>query len=95
MQIIDGKKTSQEIKDELKEEISKSDEVLIEVRNKIFKGDTLEVISAGRKSFAIKVDYIINSEGEEVDAAPHPKEKVIIPASKAVKKGDLLRRAKD
>jgi putative protease len=72
-----------------------SSEIVVEVRNKIFKGDTLEAAVPGRKSFEINVDYIINSDGEEVESAPHPKEKVIIPCSKEMKKGSLLRRKKD
>ena len=72
-----------------------SNEILVEVRNKIFKGDQLEVVTPGRKSFTIDVDYIINSDGERVDSAPHPKQKIIIPALESIEKGALLRREKD
>jgi len=72
-----------------------NNEILVEVRNKIFKGDQLEVVTPGRKSFTIDVDYIINSDGERVDSAPHPKQKIIIPALESIEKGALLRREKD
>ncbi|MFW6274142.1 MAG: peptidase U32 family protein, partial [Halanaerobium sp.] len=78
----------------VKQTMPESKEILLEVRNKIFKGDILEAAVPGRKSFDLKVDYIINSDGEKVEAAPHPKEKVIIPCSEKVEKGSLLRREK-
>ena len=74
--------------------MSENNEILVEVRNKIFKGDELEVVTPGKKSFTIDVDYIINSDGERVESAPHPKQKIIIPALESIEKGALLRREK-
>lgn len=71
-----------------------NNEILVEVRNKIFMGDELEVVTPGKKSFTIDVDYIINSDGERVESAPHPKQKIIIPALESIEKGALLRREK-
>ena len=69
-------------------------EVLVEVRNKIFKGDQLEFIVPGKKTFTITADYLINEEGEEIEAAPHPKQLVRIPLEREVPAASLIRRKK-
>ena len=70
-------------------------EALVEVRNKIFTGDKLEIITPGEYGLSLEVDYIINSDGKEVEAAPHPKELIRIPSKKEIKAGSLLRREKE
>ncbi|ADQ14882.1 peptidase U32 family protein [Halanaerobium hydrogeniformans] len=79
----------------VKKNLKDKNEILVEVRNKIFKGNSLEVLSPGEKSYTIEVDYIIDSDGNQVEAAPHPKELIIIGTEKAVKTGSLLRREKN
>jgi len=73
---------------------SENKEALIEVRNKIFKGDDLEFIVPGQKTFTIKAEYLINEEGEEIEAAPHPKQLIKIPLNREIPAGSLLRREK-
>ncbi|PTV99073.1 putative protease [Halanaerobium saccharolyticum] len=70
-------------------------EAIVEVRNKIFKGDQLELVVPGQKSFTITADYLLNEEGEEIEAAPHPKQLIKIPLASEVPDGSLLRRQKE
>jgi putative protease len=70
-------------------------EAVIEVRNKIFKGDELELVVPGQKTFTINADYLLDEEGAEIKAAPHPKQLIKIPLTKEVPVGSLLRRQKE
>lgn len=72
-----------------------SHEAVIEVRNKIFKGDELEFIVPGQKTFTVKADYLLDEEGAEIAAAPHPKQLIKIPLAEEVPAGSLLRRQKE
>ena len=74
---------------------SEENEAVIEVRNKIFKGDRLEFIIPGKKTFTITADYLIDEEGQEIEAAPHPKQLIRIPVKSEINAGSLLRRKKD
>ncbi|AZO95701.1 U32 family peptidase [Halocella sp. SP3-1] len=69
-------------------------EAVIEVRHKFFKGDLVEIMGPGLKSFLNKIDYIISEDGEMVNEAPHPKELIRIPVSRPVKPYYILRREK-
>jgi putative protease len=70
-------------------------EAVVEVRNKIFKGDQLELIVPGRNTFTITADYLLDEEGVEIEAAPHPKQLIKIPLAKEIPAGSLLRRQKE
>ena len=70
-------------------------EAVVEVRNKIFKGDQLELIIPGRKTFTITADYLLDEEGAEIEAAPHPKQLIKIPLAEEIPAGSLLRRQKE
>lgn len=70
-------------------------EAVIEVRNKIFKGDQLELIVPGQKTFTITADYLLDEEGTAIEAAPHPKQLIKIPLAEEVPAGSLLRRKKE
>ncbi|PTX16982.1 putative protease [Halanaerobium congolense] len=70
-------------------------EAVVEVRNKIFKGDELEFIVPGQKTFTIRADYLLDEEGAEIEAAPHPKQLIKIPLTEEVPIGSLLRRQKE
>ena len=74
---------------------SENKEALVEVRNKIFKGDRLELIIPGQKTFTITADYLIDEEDQEIEAAPHPKQLIKIPIEAEIPAGSLLRRKKD
>ncbi|PUU92668.1 MULTISPECIES: U32 family peptidase [Halanaerobium] len=74
---------------------SENKEALVEVRNKIFKGDELELIVPGQKTFTVTADYLLDEEGAEIEAAPHPKQLIKIPLAAEVPAGSLLRRQKE
>ncbi|MFW5885869.1 MAG: peptidase U32 family protein [Halanaerobium sp.] len=74
---------------------SEAEEALVEVRNKIFKGDQLELVVPGRKTFTITAAYLLDQEGAEIEAAPHPKQLIKIPLTQKVPAGSLLRREKE
>ncbi len=62
-------------------------------RNRFVKGDTLEVLEAGKAPFSITVDDLFDGEGEAIEAAPHPTMLCRIPCERPVSAGSLLRRA--
>ncbi|RCW61211.1 U32 family peptidase [Halanaerobium sp. ST460_2HS_T2] len=70
-------------------------EAVVEVRNKIFKGDELEFIVPGQKTFTVNASYLLDEEGAEIDSAPHPKQLIRIPLKIEVPAGSLLRRQKE
>ena len=74
---------------------SENKEAVVEVRNKIFKGDELELIVPGQKTFTVTADYLLDEEGAEIEAAPHPKQLIKIPLAAEVPAGSLLRRQKE
>lgn len=79
----------------VKEYNSEKEEAVVEVRNKIFKGDKLELIVPGQKTFTITADYLINAEDQKIEAAPHPKQLIKIPVAREIPVGSLLRRQKE
>lgn len=61
-------------------------------RNKFFKGDVLDVLEPGKRSFLLDADKIFNEFGDEIDSTPHPMMKLVIPYNKKIEKGALLRK---
>ncbi|UMZ74003.1 peptidase U32 family protein [Natranaerofaba carboxydovora] len=66
--------------------------LIVEQRNRFEVGDTLELIEPKNYLGKIKVEEIINSEGNKVESAPHPKERIMIPISFSVKENALIRK---
>ncbi|MBF7095766.1 peptidase U32 family protein [Alkalibacter mobilis] len=64
----------------------------IEVRNKTFSGETLELMSPGKAPREFVVSKIIDEEGNEVENAPHPKQIIYVPMEEKPTQWDLLRR---
>ncbi len=69
----------------------KNKEIILEERNFFKKGDIINIFGPNIESFNIKVAYIKDEVGNEVDAARHPKEILRIPCDKKVEKNNLLR----
>ena len=66
--------------------------VKVEMRNRFKKGDELEVLSADDSFLKkIKVEKIVNSQGEEIDDAKRVQEVVSINCPYPLKAGDILR----
>lgn len=66
--------------------------ILVEQRNRFFAGDVLEVLSPTGENFRWKMEKIIDSEGNSLAAAPHPKQQVYLPVPREIEPGSLLRR---
>ncbi len=60
-------------------------------RNRFFKGDTLEILSPSDIGRTFKVEWIRDTEGNEVESAPHPKQELYIGCSESLKSGDILK----
>jgi len=69
-------------------------EAIVEVRNKYYCGDTIEIIGPDIEPFTTKVEYIINENGESVKEAPHPKKLIKVPVDREVKPYYIIRRRK-
>lgn len=79
----------------IREYDNKNKEAVVEVRNKLKKGDRIEIIGPSAEVFNMKIDYIINEENKKVEKAPHPGELIRIPLKKPVKPYYLIRKEKD
>ncbi|SHE28311.1 peptidase U32 family protein [Alkalibacter saccharofermentans] len=64
----------------------------IEVRNKIFSGETMEIMSPGKEPREFIINQIIDEEGSTLEDAPHPKQIIYVPCEEETTKWDLLRR---
>ena len=69
-------------------------EVVIEQRNRFFKGDEIEILMPDEPFLKLKVERIINEDNEEIEVAPHPQMQVRIPCKREVKKGSFVRKEK-
>ncbi len=67
------------------------DMVLVEQRNKFAAGDELEVLTPQDKPFSFSVKQLFDAEGGEIESAPHPRQRLWIPAERQLKPLDLLR----
>jgi putative protease len=70
-------------------------EALIEQRNRVFKGDNLEVFSPHDNTFSLTLDHISDENGEEIEVAPHPQMKYRIHCDKTLKPFDMLIKQKE
>ena len=65
--------------------------IRVSQRNRFFKGDKLEILEPEGEPFEITVEKILDENGNEMQCAPHPTQKLLIPLNKAVKPGAFLR----
>jgi putative protease len=68
--------------------------ILVEQRNNFSKGEELELLEPGERPRTFKVMSVETTEGERVDIAPHPQQKLLLKADKPIKSWSLLRRTK-
>ena len=68
---------------------------LISQRNKFLVGDTLDVLPPSGVPFNIKCISLQNEDGEFVDSAPHPTQKLKMKSDKAVPAGSVIRKKRD
>ena len=67
----------------------------IEQRNRMFKGDTIEIFGPGREHISQVIEKMWDEEGNEIDVAPHPQQTIKILMDKAVSKKDMIRKEKE
>ena len=65
----------------------------VEQRNRMFKGDEIEVFGPGKAFFSQIIQDMRDEEtGEEIESAPHPQQKLLIKMDKEVQPGFMLRK---
>lgn len=65
---------------------------LIRQKNKFKVGDRLEILSPKNEDVTITVESIKNTDGEEMETAPHPEQLLYIPCEIPLSTVDLLRK---
>ena len=65
----------------------------IEQRNKFCVGDVIEIMKPDGRNLSVKVRAIYDENGESVESAPHPQQKLAVDLGTEIEKYDLLRRA--
>ena len=68
---------------------------VITQRNKFLTGDTLDVLPPDGVSFEAKCLSLTNADGEAVESAPHPMERLTIEAEPPIPAGSLIRKRAD
>ena len=69
-------------------------EAVIEVRNKFFQGDQVEIFGPETDTFEQEIESMVNEDGLTITEAPHPKQLITVKVKEAVNKYDLVRREK-
>lgn len=64
----------------------------VEQRNRMFKGDSIEIIGPDYKLIKQEIKVMLDENGKEIDVAPHAQQKVKILMNKPVDKYFILRR---
>ncbi|SKC69598.1 putative protease [Maledivibacter halophilus] len=68
---------------------------LIEQRNRIFKGDNIEVIGPSYEGFNQNIEIILDEKDKEIDVAPHAQQKIKIRMDRPVDKYYILRKKRE
>ncbi|MCD8157894.1 MAG: U32 family peptidase [Clostridiales bacterium] len=71
---------------------SESGIALIEQRNKFSGGDEVEFLRAGAENFKLKIENIVDLEGNSRESAPHAQELVKIKTGREVRPMDIMRK---
>lgn len=75
------------------EGIDENGRVQITQRNKFTVGEEIEVMKPDGRNFAVTVNAIYDEEGNSVESAPHPQQKLFVSLDAEVSEYDILRRA--
>ena len=68
--------------------------ISIEQRNKFCVGDEIEIMKPDGRDIAARVERILDEDGQEMESAPHAKQKLKVQLSEPAEKYDLLRMRK-
>ena len=64
----------------------------LEQRNKFSVGEMIEIMKPDGENLAVRVEAILNEEGEAMESAPHPQQKLRVKLSGKADACDILRR---
>ncbi|SKA04434.1 peptidase U32 family protein [Selenihalanaerobacter shriftii] len=78
----------------VQEYLPETNEAVIEVRNKFFVNDVIEIFGPKTETFIEEIEYIKDEEGEFIPDAPHPHQLITVKVKNPVQKYDLVRREK-
>ena len=67
----------------------------IEQRNKFSVGEMIEVMKPNGDNVEVMVKRIVNEDGEDMDSAPHPKQRLWIDLGVELDQYDILRRKEE
>lgn len=73
------------------EELSEDKAIRIEQKNKFCVGDEIEVMKPDGRNIQVKVESIMNMEGEAMQSAPHARQQLWVGLSGEAEQYDLLR----
>lgn len=62
----------------------------IEQRNRVFKGEEVEILTPALENYSIVLNEMWNEEGEEIEVAPHPQMIYKIKTQKPLRQYDML-----
>lgn len=65
---------------------------LVEQRNPFKKGDEVEILRPHGDTLSYAIDEIFDVDGQHIDSAPHPQQKVYIPIPYCLERYSMLRR---
>ena len=67
----------------------------LEQRNKFSVGEMIEIMKPDGENLAVRVEAILNEEGEAMESAPHPQQKLRVKLSGKADACDILRRKEE
>ena len=67
----------------------------VEQRNRMFKGDKVEVFGPGKEHFTQKIEKMWDENGNEIEVAPHAQQKIKILMDEPVSNMDMIRKEKE
>ncbi|MCD8365175.1 MAG: U32 family peptidase [Clostridiales bacterium] len=67
----------------------------IEQKNKFSVGETIEIMKPSGDNVEVRVNRIVNEDGEEMESAPHPKQILYIDLGHPMEEFDVLRRKEE
>ena len=73
-------------------EVREDGSLLVEQRNKFSLGEELELLMPQGENLSLRVEWLMNSQGEAVESAPHPRELLMMNGVEGAVPGALLRR---
>ena len=74
------------------ESSSDANVAVITQRNKFLVGDTLDILPPDGCSFEVKCLRLVNEDGEDVPAAPHPMQRLYMTADRFIPEGSVIRK---